>query len=367
MKEMLNIKNPEIYAEMFIKNMPTNPKKILMYGIGHKRTIEIIIEHFTNSNFVIADREANIRLLKHFYMGKRFTFINISDDETDINILQEILTMPKFDVAIMNPPYDKNLHLKILEIIVSKVNLTINISPIRWLQDPLAKYKSNSNYLKFENSISKHLISLESIKSNECDNLFGVRFDCDLGIYTLNEKGGFDYKKFNSDRIIDKVRTKWINAEIENNKKNGWRIKIPTINGVSQIHGVKYKDIKPLGEIHIFFNGKKNGKKWYEFWSCNQHSKTTDEITHSISFNSKDEAQNFANVFDTKFGKYVQTKMQTDIHLENYNLLWLNDYTKPWSDKKLCKYFGITGYIDDEHAEKGSDWALILKTMEEIK
>ena len=29
-----------------------------------------------------------------------------------------IRIMPKFDVAIMNPPYDKNLHLKILEKVI---------------------------------------------------------------------------------------------------------------------------------------------------------------------------------------------------------------------------------------------------------
>ena len=59
--------------------------------------------------------------------------------------------------------------------------------------------------------------------------------------------------------------------------------------------------------------------------------------------------------------------MQTDIHLESYNLLWLNDYTKPWTDKRLCKYFNITGYINDNKATPGSDWELILNTMEEFK
>ena len=29
-----------------------------------------------------------------------------------------IHVMPKFDVAIMNPPYDGNLHLKILEAVI---------------------------------------------------------------------------------------------------------------------------------------------------------------------------------------------------------------------------------------------------------
>ena len=356
----INMNTNEIYK--FYKSKLIDPQKlkgksVLILELGNVKYIDEIKKYA--KNVCIIDYSYNV------FFGD--VFVNINTLENQIKSFFEKNKMPKFDIAIMNPPYDKTLHLKILEFMIPKVKLIINISPIRWLQDPLAKYKSSSNYLKYEHSISKHLKSLETIKSNKCDELFGVRFDCDLGIYTLDENGGFDYVNFNSDKIIDKVRMKWSNANIENNMKNGWRIKVPTINGVSQIHGVKYKDIKPLGEIHIFYDGKKNGKKWHEFWSCNQHSKTTDEITHSVSFNTKDEAQNFADVFETKFGKYVQTKMQTDIHLESYNLLWLNDYTKPWTDKRLCKYFNITGYINDNKATPGSDWELILNTMEEIK
>ena len=43
---------------------------------------------------------------------------------------------------------------------------------------------------------------------------------------------------------------------------------------------------------------------------------------------------------------------------------YMSDYTQPWTDKRFCEYFGITGYIDDEHAESGSEWEIILKTME---
>ena len=50
----------------------------------------------------------------------------------------------------MNPPYDGNLHLKILEKVIPIADKVINISPVRWLQDPLAKYKKNSDYKKFE-------------------------------------------------------------------------------------------------------------------------------------------------------------------------------------------------------------------------
>lgn len=48
---------------------------------------------------------------------------------------------------IMNPPYSGNLHLKIVSKIISEYPNAeiVNLSPIRWLQDPLAEYKKNSD------------------------------------------------------------------------------------------------------------------------------------------------------------------------------------------------------------------------------
>ena len=53
----------------------------------------------------------------------------------------------------MNPPYNGNLHLKIIDKVIKACpdSEIINLSPIRWLQDPLAEYKKNSDYNRFEN------------------------------------------------------------------------------------------------------------------------------------------------------------------------------------------------------------------------
>ena len=88
MKEMLNLKNPKIYAEMFLSRMPKN-ERILMYGISDKRTIEIILDSFPEAEFVIADCEANLRLLRHFYEGKKYIFINTTDDKKDLTLFNE--------------------------------------------------------------------------------------------------------------------------------------------------------------------------------------------------------------------------------------------------------------------------------------
>ena len=48
---------------------------------------------------------------------------------------------------------------------------------------------------------------------------------------------------------------------------------------------------------------------------------------------------------------------------QNNLIPYLGDYTKPWTDKRLCEYFGITGYISDTEAEPNSEWEIILNTI----
>ena len=92
----------------------------------------------------------------------------------------------KFDHIIMNPPYCRNLHLKILNEAINHSDDIVNLSPIRWLQDPLAEYKRNSDFKKFEN-VRKHIESIEIISAKDaCDvfgALFNIRLNTDLGIY----------------------------------------------------------------------------------------------------------------------------------------------------------------------------------------
>ena len=45
----------------------------------------------------------------------------------------------------------------------------------------------------------------------------------------------------------------------------------------------------------------------------------------------------------------------------------MDDYTEPWTNKRFCDYFGITGYIDDEHAVHNSEWETILNVINKVK
>ena len=72
-----------------------------------------------------------------------------------------------FDLCIMNPPYSGSLHLRILERVIPIADEVVNISPIRWLQDPTAFMKKRKTDMKkYEDSILKHLVALEPVDFN---------------------------------------------------------------------------------------------------------------------------------------------------------------------------------------------------------
>ena len=84
----------------------------------------------------------------------------------------------------MNPPYCRNLHLKILNEAIKHSDDIINLSPIRWLQDPLAEYKRNSNFKRFT-EIRERIESIEIIKKNDVFASFNISNSENFGVYHL--------------------------------------------------------------------------------------------------------------------------------------------------------------------------------------
>ena len=89
----------------------------------------------------------------------------------------------KFDLIVGNPPYDRSLHLKILEHLLPYAKEIVWISPVRWLQDPLAKYKKNSDMLKYRDTILTKLKEVEVVSAKDAITMFDdARFTMDLAI-----------------------------------------------------------------------------------------------------------------------------------------------------------------------------------------
>ena len=96
----------------------------------------------------------------------------------------------KFNHICMNPHYCRNLHLKILNEAINHSGDIVNLSPIRWLQDPLAEYKRNSDFKKFT-EIRERIESIDVIKVTDAETLFGISLPFNLGVYHITKYGGW--------------------------------------------------------------------------------------------------------------------------------------------------------------------------------
>lgn len=265
-----------------------------------------------------------------------------------VNTLNELLKEVKQKVRgekldiIMNPPYSKNTHLKILKNVINAFpeSEIINLSPIRWLQDSLAEYKKNSDFNNFED-IRNHVEDLDPLDAMDmCDE-----FDAwvgNLGIYKISNKG--DSKNADlRNKIVIKIHKKGLYyKDFDMNKKDGWRVKVAAIyNGGRFGHGGKNAALSGILKLLAFYDGKKDGKPWYKFYNANGTSKFTDEIPYSIKFSSEDECNNFINTMKTTFGRYYFGSLHHDMHVSPQFFLKL-DYTRSWSNDDLYKLFDLT-------------------------
>ena len=344
----------EFYNTKLINTKELKNKTVLIIELGNIKYIEEVKK--------FAKKVCIIDCAYNCLFGD--VFENINTLEIQIKSFLEENGMPKFDIAIMNPPYG-DIHLKILDKLIrnSSADKIINISPIRWLTDSLAEYKEKSDFNVYKNTIFKHIKNIDFVSSKEAQNLFGADIAMDLGIYTIDKNGG--WKNTFKNKLIEKIYLKTIeNAQtFELNKKDGYRIKVSKCFGKGG-HGGDFKG-HCFQKLICFYNGKLNGKKWWNFFNRNQFTKETDEIPYSFKFDNKIDAENFIKVNSSIIGRWYYDKLSIDINVYPYFFLWFPSFKTNYSLKTICNFFGITGFISDNKAVPGSDWDIILNDMKE--
>lgn len=364
-----------------------NGDNILLVHIGNLDVIRKIVDNYPEGNYIIIDKKCYgpvLSLLYPFFQEEK-RFITTAEDNSIIEALQS-LTM-KFDKIIMNPPYGKNLHLKILEEALKHLSQDghcVNLSPVRWLQDPLAKYKKSSDLKKFEESVAKHIEDLDVILSQDARSIFGAVFTFTLGLYKIQKENNMNlYEKINANSILDKVVS--LILKTNQNLKNVQAVKSPerfaiimsAFTGGSDgradnVRGMWPKQIKNDDfRKKVYFTHGKNaaGETLLEYKmriSAISHVKPKDEVL-CIEFNSAIERENFYNSYETNFLRYVFKLEIVDVNIHYEFLPWMGDcinprtglkgYLSEWTDEDFYKYFGIT-----EEEQK-----LIEETMEKNK
>ena len=250
----------------------------------------------------------------------------------------------KFDHIIMNPPYCRNLHLKILNEAICYSDDIVNLSPIRWLQDPRAEIKKCSDFKKFEN-IRDHIESIDIVSSLDAQQAFSIEIFSDLGIYHLTNSGGFDTKDFWKS-VRTPAQVMMLNKlmqlkdsvanHIDKNMRDGIRVPLTNMGGNRGYRNV-YK------ELSYVIDGCKDGRDWTKCKNMGGYEKPENgPIPLSVKFNTVNEAQNFYNSFFTKFYTWLCNITRMLQTLNPGLLPWLGDYTHEWTDEMLYEYFNLT-------------------------
>ena len=380
MKYQPNI--PTDLYNKFIENLGYTPKneKILVVRDIYTACYLSINNEVT---FVSDDSEAismfvnTVIVNPEFGTNDSYVFVNENTNTEWLNTIDWVVKNMKFDVAIMNPPYDGNLHLKILEKVIPIADKVVNISPVSQLVNCVNTFKDGKNDTKkYFAGIGKHLKSCGKIFSiEEALQIFtGARITNPLAIqvYEISYNSIEECERVNSHNgmkaIVKKVYdyshdVDNIENHLESNKKDGYRIKFGRIGGGTWT-AFRPHTLDAFKEV-IYDGLLTDGRPHWQMCSVNQYTKKTEELPESLPFTTKAEAQNFIDSYNTKFLKTCLGFLHVDMHIHPEYLPYMPDYTQPWTDKRFCEYFEITGYIDDEHAEPDSEWETILNTMKE--
>ena len=281
-------------------------------------------------------------------------FLNMKNEE-----ILEMNKGKKFDIILMNPPYDKSTHLKFLEKVIKISDNVISIQPIRWLEEKVGRYKKNSAYNKYKESIAKYIKDLEIITAEEAEKKFNAAFNFNVGIYLCDKNGGYDIDKLSSNDIVNKVFEKMddnINDHIEfSEPKNSIVVSLITggNNGRNKVIDLYFQNSDYDRYIYDEYgkrldNGltfKQNREK--TAWG---NVKVRGEQTN-IKFNNIDECINFFNYTRTYLFRYIFNQITSDVNVQAKFLPFMKDYSRPWTNKRLYNYFNITNkeqkYIEE--------------------
>ena len=253
----------------------------------------------------------------------------------------EGIRIMKFDVAIMNPPYDKNLHLKILEAVITIADKVVNISPIGYALDwPVFYNLKNTPNFKTKQYVLKHIVTCELLTATQANDMFKIGSFEKLAITTYDgEEHNIGMKLY----LADKRKSKSVFDKVILSIASGKYDNLAAHIQISTIHG---------------HPGCKD-----EFDVVTQQYKLVEHLRPKTMPES--DFINWHRSCNTKFMKYCNLLTRQGQHLNPSLIPYMQDYTQPWDDKRFCEYFGITGYISDTEAEPGSEWETILNSMKE--
>lgn len=280
------------------------------------------------------------------------TILNIEDVDGngyyDVNDFlemnnKEILDMnegKKFDICLMNPPYDSksNLHLKFLKKTNELSNNVISIQPGIWLE----KSRINTPIAEYKKYFKNRVHSVEILNHDESNKLFGTGNSiASLCIINLSDDPQVDLETFG-------FKKHEYNLYKKINLKQNEIITFNACKGGPKNH--KYGFIKTKNtpmqrfEFDVPVYTWHGGKNCYEAVIMSKERQESKKgVSFVIIFNSDIEVKNFKNSLKTKFMDWYYYNFIKPADNKIVNVMFrLKDYSKPVTDETFYKLFNLT-------------------------
>ena len=235
---------------------------------------------------------------------------------------------------IMNPPYNGNLHLKILQEAMKYGDEIVNLSPITELVS-LTTEKNNTLFL------DKNIKSIERVSMMDAQDLFQARIFMDLGIYYIVKGCGGRLKDI--DKFELRGMSKSFNGIWNKLQSKGKRFSdfITAPDTLMKKYCVVFNHMSGLTKSHdfVYHNGVAPDGKTYKEHVINQHK---NETTDHFEFETYDEAENFRKYVHSPIIKFIQRCVDYSGRLSMKAFPFMPTYSHPWTDAELYEYFQLT-------------------------
>jgi hypothetical protein len=254
----------------------------------------------------------------------------------------------KFDVVLMNPPYDNGLGNRFLEKVFNIGNKIVTVQPLSWL---ISK-KQKKSITKLVNNYDTYIDTINGIKDFDAGILgdmaiqyFNTDIDGKIHIYDKEFDACEDIKPWSKNDILEQFVDKIGNIENslwdnikgtsiydhnyeENPNDNWWCIKIQKIRGnVNHTSNEKQSAdfYTLLSNDESFIN---NNKGTYKTLKDKPNKKGKFDFLY-FKFNNENELNNFINYVKTDFVRtcLMLTKTNANLHRGELKYIPLFDFS----------------------------------------
>ena len=302
-----------------------------------KEKDETLLMNFTHKHA----EHSKINNYKSVYVGNDAKYIKLCwHEEYDLfftvdDFIKWIIgNKMKFDKVIMNPPYDGNLHLKILEQVLQSCPDAdiVCLQPNNHLVNIFDAWKWNDrNEDGPATRTTNHLIKYETISKYDAAKIFSIGTTSIKGLIIGLYKKRHSLSKTNSVAVDMHIYAKVVGGQGTGRK---------SLNMMLQPR----EKLSKNAQLIVCVYSKDDNVDWKEKLLATSNS----NVSGGIDFASAKEKRNFVASLDLNLMKWIG---QFHNSYGPMALPWLGDYTSLWTNERLYKYFNLTDdeikYIED--------------------